>query len=95
MDQEPNYEAIGRYVSLKEQVLKAASERNRLLDQLALLVKGATALQTGQSVAKLFNADAARTLLDQAETAQNHLLALLTQINAVAADANKPPFTMT
>lgn len=89
---EPDYEALGRYVHLCEQVKKKAAERGRLLDRAATVLQHASkpAQPHEPGVARKCNFEALERLLGEAKAADAELLALVEEANALAPLADRP-----
>lgn len=89
---EPDYEALGRYVHLCEQVKRKTAERAQLLERAATVLQHAAkpAQQHERGVARKCNFAALERLLGEARAADAELLALVEEANALAPLADRP-----
>ena len=94
---EPDYEALGRYVHLCEQMKRKASERSHLLDRAASVLQHAAkpAQAHERGVARKCNFEAMERLLGEAKAADAELLALIEEANALAPLADRPELALT
>ncbi|CAD5377148.1 conserved hypothetical protein [Pseudomonas sp. OF001] len=89
---EPDYEALGRYVHLCEQVKRKTAERAHLLERAATVLQHAArpAQPHERGCARKCNFEAMEKLLGEAKAADAELLALVEEANALAPLADRP-----
>lgn len=93
---QPNYEALGRYTHLCEQVKHKAMARNSLLNRAASVMQnaGKAMLNGERGVARRCNFEAMERLLAEAKQADAELQQMLEEVNALAPIADKPALAM-
>lgn len=90
----PNYQAIGRYHVAAKEAGAALQQRNDLLRRAALVMNNAVASPHPPGLGRRCNFDAVRELLEEAEAANQRLLALLSELADLAPLADMPPLSL-
>lgn len=89
---EPDYQVLGRYTHLCEQVAKVACERGQLLTRAATVLQNAARpLSAGeQAHARRCNFAAVERLLAEARVVDERLQTAIAEANELAPLANRP-----
>jgi len=89
-----NYEALGRYITAKEQAEKFKRDRDMHLHNLGTCAARATKSSSSGYIATDFDVQAAQELLNKAGESHQNLVTAIHEANQYAEACNKPKLQM-